>query len=134
MKGNPFFDIDPEQVAELSKRRVAEAKEKKGRSTIPLLDTVDREALISTGADIWTRASVKVSKAAEITLEEISHIIGLPYRKNGLEINATWNTAMTALGMCLASLPEGWESQLEGKEPDEALLAILKAIEDKLSK
>ena len=103
-----YFAINPEDVAALSTRRV-ESKKESGCATEVLLDEVDREALLSVNADIWTRAGIIVAKSAEVTLDELSTKLGVPYRSNGLEIGKTWNVARTVCGMALATLPKGWE-------------------------
>lgn len=130
-KNRDFFDIDFSTVAELSSRR-AETEKEKGCATKVLLDPIDREALLSVNADIWTRAGILVSKSAELALDEISDKLGVPYRRNGLEVGKTWNVAMTIFGMLLASFPEGWEKDLQGLDPNEALKRIMNMAEEKL--
>lgn len=127
---NKFFDIDPLEVAKLSNKRVETAKVESGCATLPLLDKIDRTALLKDKAEIWTRASINTSKAAEVVLEEITRKLDLPFRKNGLEINATWNMAMAIFGMCLAKLPKGWEDDIKENQPNEVLGAIATLIQE----
>ena len=124
MSKNKFFDIDPEEFAKLTK--VAKPLGSNGEPlTIPLLEDIERNGLRKAKAKMWNKTTAYVSRASELTLEELSRKFDLPIRRTKLEVSDAWNTAMITTGMIIALLPKDWEREVRKETPEKTLEAFL---------
>jgi hypothetical protein len=123
-KYNGFFEFDPKEISKLTK--IAKPVGSEGEPlTTPLLDNLVRKGLFEAKADTWGKTTVYVSRASEITMEELSQKLGFPIRRSQLEVNSIYNSAMCIMGMVLAILPKKWEEEVKRKIPEETVEAFI---------